>query len=231
MNWLDPTVKQAYFDLIDSGFVPEVKVHKKTGVCYDYNSLIGGHVHHITPRSEGGTNDPSNLVDLSYQDHLKAHYLLSKGIKTNEARQAYRCMITFQGDWGEEPDLTDEMAEEYAIACEAHKEFMSELHSKPVAIFQGYLHPETYQVFSSQSECADALGVQIADVSYQYRRVSMEIEEKYKPRPASMSYASLKGLIVVDPDCEWAKDYLRLGHAPHINPKLVKGLGRYRRAA
>jgi hypothetical protein len=226
MNWLDPTVKQDYFNLINSGSVPEVKVNKKTGVCYGYNSLIGGHVHHITPRSEGGTNDPLNLVDLSYQDHLKAHYLLSKGIKTNEARHSYRCMIMFQGDWEEEPELTDEMAEEYAIACAKFREIML----KPVAIFKGYLHPETYQVFSSQSECADALGVQIADVSYQYRRASMGIEEKYKPRPASMSYASLKGWIVVDPDCEWTKDYLRLGHAPHINPKLVRGLGNYREA-
>jgi hypothetical protein len=32
-------------------------------------------LHHITPRFEGGTDDPSNLVYLSYNDHVIAHYI------------------------------------------------------------------------------------------------------------------------------------------------------------
>lgn len=213
MDWLDLEARDQYFALISEGSEPKVRVNGD-GVCYKYESLIGGHVHHITPRSEGGNNDPANLVDLSYQDHLKAHYLLSKGIKTNEARQAYRCMITFQGDWGEEPELTDEMAEEYAIACEAHKEFMS----KPVAIFKGYLRPKSYRLFSSHTECREFMDTSISILGYWLERSAKELDEAGKPRP--IQQGPLKGYIFVDPDCEWVKDYLRLGHAPHINSKL-----------
>lgn len=53
-----------------------------------YNSLIGkarGRTlqkevyfenHHIVPRSEGGSNDPSNLVKLTAREHFLAHWLL-----------------------------------------------------------------------------------------------------------------------------------------------------------
>lgn len=31
------------------------------------------HTHHIIPRHMGGTDDPSNLIDLSIEDHAEAH--------------------------------------------------------------------------------------------------------------------------------------------------------------
>lgn len=34
--------------------------------------------HHITPKSMGGSNDPSNLVDLTAREHFVAHFLLAK---------------------------------------------------------------------------------------------------------------------------------------------------------
>jgi DNA-directed RNA polymerase subunit RPC12/RpoP len=34
--------------------------------------------HHIVPKSLGGTNDPSNLVDLTAREHYIAHILLAK---------------------------------------------------------------------------------------------------------------------------------------------------------
>ena len=34
------------------------------------------HKHHIVPRHVGGTNDPSNLIELSIIDHAEAHKLL-----------------------------------------------------------------------------------------------------------------------------------------------------------
>ena len=229
MNWLDLNAKQAYFDLIDSGFVPEVKVHKKTGVCYDYNSLIGGHVHHITPRSEGGTDDPSNLVDLSYQDHLKAHYLLSKGIKTSEARQAYRCMIDFQGDWGEEPELTDEMAEEYAIARAKCREIQSDLMSKPVACVKGHFHPETLKIFKSQTKCAEEMGFTKTGLVMHLKRGRQLISEGKPPRKMR------SGLIFVDADSEWIQSYMEIGVSPHLdlskNNFLKKFSDNWRRAA
>ena len=37
-----------------------------------------GEVHHIVPKSEGGTDDPDNLVRLSAREHYVAHLLLAR---------------------------------------------------------------------------------------------------------------------------------------------------------
>jgi hypothetical protein len=34
------------------------------------------HIHHIVPKHAGGTDDPSNLIELSVEDHAEAHRLL-----------------------------------------------------------------------------------------------------------------------------------------------------------
>jgi len=34
---------------------------------------MGSHIHHIVPRHAGGTDDPSNLIELSIEDHAEAH--------------------------------------------------------------------------------------------------------------------------------------------------------------
>ena len=34
------------------------------------------HKHHIIPRHAGGTNDPSNLIELTIEEHAKAHQIL-----------------------------------------------------------------------------------------------------------------------------------------------------------
>lgn len=39
---------------------------------------VYGEVHHIVPKSEGGTDDPDNLVRLSAREHFVAHLLLAK---------------------------------------------------------------------------------------------------------------------------------------------------------
>lgn len=39
---------------------------------------VYGEVHHIIPKSEGGTDDPDNLVRLSAREHYVAHLLLAK---------------------------------------------------------------------------------------------------------------------------------------------------------
>lgn len=38
----------------------------------------GGERHHILPRSLGGSNDPQNLVRLTYREHFLVHWLLTK---------------------------------------------------------------------------------------------------------------------------------------------------------
>ena len=37
-----------------------------------------GEVHHVVPRSEGGSDDPSNLVKLTAREHYVAHLLLAR---------------------------------------------------------------------------------------------------------------------------------------------------------
>ena len=34
------------------------------------------HRHHIVPKHAGGTDDPSNLIELTVNEHAKAHYIL-----------------------------------------------------------------------------------------------------------------------------------------------------------
>lgn len=42
------------------------------------NAADPGENHHIIPRSLGGSDDPSNLVRLTYHDHAWCHWLLTK---------------------------------------------------------------------------------------------------------------------------------------------------------
>jgi len=48
-----------------------------------YNSTLILHKHHIIPRSMGGDNSKNNLVKLSVDDHIQAHYLFSKCFEEN----------------------------------------------------------------------------------------------------------------------------------------------------
>lgn len=34
------------------------------------------HIHHIVPRHAGGTDEPDNLIELTVEEHARAHYLL-----------------------------------------------------------------------------------------------------------------------------------------------------------
>lgn len=57
-------------------------------------------VHHIIPRSLGGTDDPDNLVRLSYHDHAWCHWLLTKMTSGNDlAKMRYAFnMMNVGGD-------------------------------------------------------------------------------------------------------------------------------------
>lgn len=50
------------------------------------------HKHHILPKSSGGNDDESNLVILTYNQHVFAHFLLYKWKPTNSNWIAYRLM-------------------------------------------------------------------------------------------------------------------------------------------
>lgn len=50
------------------------------------------HKHHIIPRHMGGSDDPSNLVELSVEDHAAAHLKLYEQYSKSEDLLAYKCL-------------------------------------------------------------------------------------------------------------------------------------------
>jgi hypothetical protein len=49
-------------------------------------------VHHIHPRSLGGSDDPDNLVRLTYREHFLAHWLLTKFMHGRDLRNMQRAL-------------------------------------------------------------------------------------------------------------------------------------------
>jgi len=47
------------------------------------------HIHHIIPRHIGGTDDPSNLIELSVEEHAEAHRVLYEQYGREEDRMAW----------------------------------------------------------------------------------------------------------------------------------------------
>jgi hypothetical protein len=57
------------------------------------NSTLYVEVHHIIPRSLGGTDDLSNLVEMLPEEHIFIHMLRYKIYKKREDALAVRCML------------------------------------------------------------------------------------------------------------------------------------------
>jgi len=55
-------------------------------------------VHHILPRSMGGTDETSNLIALTPKQHYEAHYLLWKAYRNPQMTQAFHLMLWNKGD-------------------------------------------------------------------------------------------------------------------------------------
>ena len=70
--------KKIYQQIIDCARSRDITGYKET--------------HHIIPRCLGGTDDPSNLVDLTPEEHYVAHQLLVK-IHTNNERLLYAAVM------------------------------------------------------------------------------------------------------------------------------------------
>ena len=87
------------------------------------NRTIEGYVerHHIVPRSLGGTNEKSNLVDLTAREHLVAHMLLPRFVENKAPMwNAVYMMMNTQGR-----KLTGKLYEqariEYRGICKSRK--------------------------------------------------------------------------------------------------------------
>lgn len=82
-----------------------------------------GEIHHIIPRSCGGSNDSWNLVRLAPEEHYRCHALLPQIYTEGREHQsmvfAWRCMKTM----GEKVDISEE---EYARIKMEYSSCMSE---------------------------------------------------------------------------------------------------------
>jgi len=50
--------------------------------------------HHIKPKHSGGTNEPSNLINLSIKDHITAHWLLWQLFNSKKDEKAYTFRVS-----------------------------------------------------------------------------------------------------------------------------------------
>lgn len=59
---------------------------------------IEGYVerHHIIPKSKGGSNDSSNIVELTAREHLLCHWLLARHTGDHRDWFAFKAMITLR---------------------------------------------------------------------------------------------------------------------------------------
>lgn len=50
------------------------------------------HIHHIIPKHMGGSDDPSNLIELTIEEHAQAHFDLWKKFGCIEDKIAWKCL-------------------------------------------------------------------------------------------------------------------------------------------
>ena len=111
------------------------------------------HKHHIIPRHAGGTDDPSNIVELTVAEHADAHWLLwslHKNPFDKIAAQGLDGMIGKEGII-RQVQIANGKSRKGIPKSEAHKEAMS-LSSRKSIIIDGVK-------YSSRGEAAKILGV------------------------------------------------------------------------
>jgi len=84
---------------------------------------VKGQWHHIKPRCLGGTDEPKNLVKLTYEEHYLCHYLLTKIYPNNsKIHMAYYFMSNVSGK------IIDK--KQYAISTEKALAYIAKTSSK-----------------------------------------------------------------------------------------------------
>lgn len=83
-------------------FIEEARVRAEA--CLKQNPAFFTEIHHIIPRHEGGSDNPTNLVRLIYNDHTIAHYIRWIQYGNENDKIAYQVMS------GQSVDLRKERA-------------------------------------------------------------------------------------------------------------------------
>ena len=62
--------------LLNSIVGHEIAVSAYSNAIEEHQHMTIYHVHHIIPKHMGGTDDPSNLTQLTIEEHAEAHRIL-----------------------------------------------------------------------------------------------------------------------------------------------------------
>lgn len=77
---------------------------------YEENTMI--HKHHILPKFMGGTDDDSNLVELSVKDHFEAHKILAENVSSRYTDGAWVSLNLLKKYWdGEINEISEYLSE------------------------------------------------------------------------------------------------------------------------
>ncbi len=71
-------------------FIDEAKERAKKLLLSNENTYV--EEHHITPKHAGGSDDKANLVNLTYEDHILAHYIRWIEFKDPKDKTAFSVM-------------------------------------------------------------------------------------------------------------------------------------------
>ena len=85
------------------------------------------HIHHIVPKHMGGTDDPSNLIKLTVEEHAQAHFELYEKHGKAEDLIAYKA-LTKQIDGEEARIMAVKAANTGKVLSEEHKRKIGDAH-------------------------------------------------------------------------------------------------------
>lgn len=104
-------------------------------------------VHHVVPVSMGGRDDADNLVELTAEEHFRAHYLLWKIYGNREMTYAFHMMCTIERD-GIKHTINEA---EYAKLKEDNRHYRSEAMSGSIGNNLGKILPDEWRENISKS--------------------------------------------------------------------------------
>lgn len=130
-------------------------------------SKIIGEWHHIIPKCMNGTDDPNNLVKLTYKEHYFCHYLLIKiypnnyklyyayNIMTNDCRHGKILSLKFYSKFKEElyyinSKLSSERLKDPEFAKPIREGFMNYLYSDRNINMQNLWKDEVWAKYKSE---------------------------------------------------------------------------------